>query len=220
MQIEVTKQSDGKYIDSENRIIEIPSGWTFLPAGDAGITRNVTKQAQYIRWKKKKGKRWISQGLWAPSEIVEVAQQKMLQLRNSNNYALQKEKRLQRRDHQHSLFCGELKVEIIKILSFHKRYAALQERAAEAITKHTAPIGSGTAARSSSLNTSQKAQRAINGWIRHHLTNYDNTPVARIKGERTKLRKRMIEEGEKVLNIYREGKDAPNPCPIEMALKK
>ncbi|MDC1106865.1 DUF2293 domain-containing protein [Prolixibacteraceae bacterium] len=218
MELEIVKSTDGKLIDRNGKEVIIPRKWSFFPAGDAGVTRAITKQKNYIRVKELRGRRAISKGIWAPEELIQEAKQRMTKVRSSDIYRKQKLQREMRRDQIQEAFIESLEHAIRDRLSFHNCYKELEESLAKAIVDHSSPIGSGTVSRSSRLSIETKAEKAINGWVRHHLTPYEQLKIARTKGARRLARKMMIDKGNEVLVVYRKGQECPNPCPIHKSL--
>ncbi|QZT38099.1 DUF2293 domain-containing protein [Halosquirtibacter xylanolyticus] len=219
MELDVVMSTGEKLLDKQGQEVSVPPQWVFLPAGDAGVTRAITKHKNYIRVKVLRGRRAISKGIWAPEALILEAKQRMEAMRSSESYQKQNLQRGIRRDQKQEVFKGALESAIKDKLSFHLCYKELEFKLAKAIADHSAPIGSGTVARSSRLTMEQKAERAINGWVRHHLTPYDQLKIARVKGARSMARKIMIEKGNEVLDIYRIGQERPSPCPIQKSLE-
>lgn len=219
MKKEVFITSDGRFTDEENNIVKIPEMWEFLPAGDAGVTRNVTKAGEYIRVKQKRGRRLISKGVWAPKEAIEMAIAKMTTLRSTESYEKSKQYRAHKREKDLISYQEDFKKQIIIQLSFADIYHDIAVVLADKITQFATPIGSGTVARSSTLSLDLKAQKAINGWVRHRLTPYESLKIARVKGARANARKLMYEKGLKVFLPYQKGEEIPSNCPLKRELE-
>jgi Uncharacterized conserved protein (DUF2293) len=58
-------------------------------------------------------------------------------------------------------------------------------------------------------------------WMRHQPPAYDDLVIARIKGERRRVRRMLAERSRLVLDAYRRGRGvAPATCPLVRALAK
>ena len=71
----------GELTGPNGETLKPPADWTFLPAGDAGVTRKVTSKSAYWRVEVKKGRRTISLGIWAPATTISQAQRDVQQIR-------------------------------------------------------------------------------------------------------------------------------------------
>ena len=197
-----------------------PAGWAFLPAGDAGITRKVTAKGDFWRVQVKKGRRMISNGIWAPATTIQQAKQEVKAIRSSEEYGKKREyaqkQRKKKQEEYESVFFKEVEA----FLNFHEIHKATEKLIARAVTTHAIPVGSGTVARTSMIPIEERAARAVIAWMRHNTTAYDNLKIARIKGERRAVRKMLAEQSVMLLNRYRENKPIPGNCPLQQALYK
>jgi hypothetical protein len=217
---EVTMNKQGKLIDCNGNVLTPPSDWSFLPAGDAGITRKITAKGIFWRVTFKKGRRTMSKGIWAPADAIKQAQKHVETVRSTEAYQKKKAYTIQRRDKQQQeyevLFCTEVE----KFLNFHPSYQVISKTLSILITRHAIPIGSGTVARTSMIPIEERASKAVIAWMRHHTTAYDNMQIARIKGERRAVRRILAEQSINVLKRYRDGLAIPVSCPLKSALEK
>ena len=197
-----------------------PRDWEFLPAGDAGVTRKVTSKGQFLRVQKKKGRRTISLGVWAPATTIKQAKEEMAATRETETYKKRREYSAQRRDQKQDEYKEEFRKAVEYFLNFHLIHKSIQKSIAEAVTEHAIPIGSGTVARTSMIPLEERAARAVIAWMRHRTTAYDHLPIRRIKGERRRIRRMLAEQSVAVLQKYRDGKPTDEKCPLCRALMK
>ena len=83
------------------------------------------------------------------------------------------------------------------------------------------PVGSGTVARTQRIPIEERAEAAAIAWMRHQTTGYDDMAIARIKGERREVRRRLAARSRALLNRYRQGDSFdPEKCPLDRALNR
>ncbi len=83
------------------------------------------------------------------------------------------------------------------------------------------PTGSGTVARTQRIPVERRAEAAVLAWLRHQTTAYDDMTIARVKGKRREVRRRLAEQSRRLLGAYRRG-DAVDAvgCPLQAALSR
>jgi hypothetical protein len=205
-------------INSSGEKVSPPKDWAFLPAGDAGLTRKVTSQGTFWRVQEKKGRRFISKGIWAPKEVIEKAKEVVSDLRQTEEYKKARTYAVQRRKKQQSEYKKEFLSAVKSFLNFHQNHKKAEDLLAFAVTNHAIPIGSGTVARTSMIPIEERASRAVIAWMRHNTTAYDQLAIKRVKGERRRVRKLLAEQSSRVLEKYRDGTDPFPGCPLQKAL--
>lgn len=216
----VQQNPKGELIGSDGKILIVPSGWSFLAAGDAGITRKVTAQGEYWRVEYRKGRRTFSAGIWAPTNTIQQAQQEVLQVRATEQYQKKQTYAAERREKIQAEYESEFCSTVEDFLAFHPVHKNLEKKLAQAVTDHAIPVGSGTVARTQMIPVEERAARAVIAWMRHQTTAYDNLKIARIKGERRAVRRMLAQQSVDLLANYREGKTAPTDCPLMKALNQ
>ncbi|MAE83401.1 MAG: hypothetical protein CMB80_11735 [Flammeovirgaceae bacterium] len=209
---------NGQVINEYGIAEKPPSDWAFLKAGDAAVTRKVTAAGPIWRVQVKKGRRLQSLGIWAPQSNISQAKIEVEAIRADPGYAKKQASAAKTRARKQENYMAEFQMEVAKYLNFHSRYADLQSKIAKLVTAHAIPIGSGTVARTSMLPVEERAGKAVIAWMRHKTTNYDNLKIARIKGERRKVRKQLAQRSLQVLKTYRNGEAVPMGCPLWRAL--
>lgn len=215
----VIPDKNGNLISSDGSFFVPPKHWSFLPAGDAGVTRKITARGLYKRIQIKKGRRLISKGIWAPTNIIEEAKAEVVATRSTDGYKVKLNKDRERRAKKQLEYKDEFCDEVKHFLNFHERYKSLEKQMASLVTEHAIPVGSGTVARTQMIPIEQRASRAVIAWMRHKTTAYDNLKIARIKGERRSVRRNMAEQSNKILQQYRKGAPIDFNCPLMAALK-
>ena len=212
--------TEGKLIGEKGETLTPPAGWSYLPAGDAGITRKVTSKGVYWRVEIKKGRRTMALGLWAPKTTVDAAIQEVQQMRLTDQYKKKQIYALDRREKKQGEYQVEF-LEAIKVfLNFHPNYKEMEHQLAQAVTVHATPVGSGTVARTQMIPIEQRALLAVMAWMRHQTTGYDHLKIARVKGERRAVRRTLAQQSEALLNRYRQGLPALQNCPLLAAVSQ
>ena len=56
---------------ANGQLLDVPSGWSLLPPGDAALSRRVKSEGPCWCVKEKRGRKIFSQGIWAPHERIE-----------------------------------------------------------------------------------------------------------------------------------------------------
>ncbi len=209
-----------KLINNQGEEVCIPKHWQFLPAGDAGLTRKVTKHNLYFRLVFQKGRRIQSKGIWAPKEIINRETAAIQQLRNTEQYQKQTQYNKQYREKKEKEYQQEFFLSIIQFLNFHVRYQNIERVLAKLICKHAIPVGSNTVARTKMIPIEERASKAVIAWMRHQTTAYDNMHIARIKGERRMVRRELAKYSVSILNNYRKGEDILPSCPLKQFFEK
>ncbi|MGB3465636.1 MAG: DUF2293 domain-containing protein [Cyclobacteriaceae bacterium] len=197
-----------------------PVGWEFLPAGDAAITRKVTAQGNYWKVQVKKGRRLMSKGVWAPAGLIATAKKEVEAMRNAPDYARKRDNAAKSRQKKQEAYAKTFEQAVRDFLAFDERYEVIAQNMAIAITAHAIPIGSGTVARTAMIPLEERAAKAVIAWMRHQTTGYDHMKIARVKGERRNVRKQLAARSKSLLNVYRQGYEIPENCPLLIAVKK
>jgi len=214
----VNPGKNGNLIGEKGETLIPPASWTFLPAGDAGITRKVTSKGVFWRVEVKMGRRIISQGIWAPATTILQAQEEVMAARLTDEYKKKRVSDIIRRDHKQALYDAEFCKAVEDYLGFHQIYKTMEKKLAKAVTVHAIPVGSGTVARTQTIPIEERAAHAVIAWMRHQTTAYEQVKIARIKGERRAGRREYAQQSGALLAIYREGRGIPGNCPLKKAI--
>lgn len=217
----VVKPGAGNTLVSESgEQLTPPTGWAFLPAGDAGLTRKVTAAGKFWRVQAQMGRRIISKGIWAPGTIVAEAQQELETLRATDAYTKKLAGARRRREDKQTEYEQEFYQEIRAFLAFAPRYEGMERTMAKAVTVHAIPVGSGTVARTTMIPIEARAAKAVIAWMRHQTTVYDSMRIARIKGERREVRRMLAQRSVELLQNYRQGRECVRDCLLQQALEQ
>jgi hypothetical protein len=214
----VSPGHNGTLLDEAGYPIIPPKGWSFLPAGDAGVTRKVTSNGAFWRVQFKKGRRIISKGIWAPSTFIERALIEVDTVRKTEEYRKKRQSDLNRREKKQSEYEKEFCTAVEVYLHFHPHHKNMEKSMARAITAHAVPVGSGTVARTAMIPIEERAAKAVIAWIRHQTTAYDNLQIAHIKGERRAVRRHLAQQSVALLSNYRKGEPISVNCPLRKAI--
>lgn len=208
-----------KVISNEGLVLPVPENWQLLSPGDAALTRRVKASGPTWTVKENKGRRVISIGIWADKESIEVNRLKLLIERQDPAYKKRLQAGRERRAKQEANYAIEFQDEILAYLNFNSRYHSLAEEIAARIAAHAVPVGSGTVARTKRITIEKRAEAATIAWMRHQTTAYDDMYIARVKGERREVRRRLAAKSKALLESYRRGVEKdPQTCPLQKAL--
>jgi hypothetical protein len=188
---------------SDGRIVSPPDDWECLPPGDAGLTRRVKTLGPCWTVIEKRGRKTFSRGVWAPAASIAAAKRQVEEERSDPAYARRLQASAKRREAAQSAYVEEFRAEVLAFLAFAPVHADLAARLAEAVTAHATPVGSGTVARTKRIDIDRRAEAAVLAWMRHQTTGYDDMKVARIKGERRRVRQRLAERSRALLDAHR-----------------
>jgi hypothetical protein len=199
----------------DGALLTAPPGWDVLPPGDAALTRRVKAAGPSWAVVEKRGRKTFSRGLWAPVETIAAERRKLEAERATPAYTRRLEADRQRRERQQAAYVEEFTREVREFLNFARRFAALGEAVAKAVAEHATPVGSGTVARTRRISVARRAEAAVIAWLRHQTTAYDSMKVARIKGERRRVRRELAERSRRLLDVHRRGDEHDSTsCPL------
>lgn len=216
----VNPGKNGNLIGEKGETLVPPASWTFLPAGDAGITRKVTAKGVFWRVEVKMGRRTISQGIWAPATTIAQARDEVNAVRLTDEYKKKRVADINRREKKQEEYDTAFCKAVEDYLGFHSCYKEMEKKLAKAVTVHAIPVGSGTVARTQMIPIEERAAHAVIAWMRHQTTAYDQVKIARIKGERRAIRRGFAQESVALLANYRLGRGITANCPLQKAIHK
>jgi len=211
---------NGHFVGEKGEILLPPTGWSFLPSGDTGVTRKVTSQGQFWRVEVKKGRRTISLGIWALQATIAKAQADVQAARLTDEYKKKRVYDLNRREKKQEQYDAEFCQAVEDYLNFHDSYKDIEIKLAKAVTIHAIPVGSGTVARTQMIPIDERAAHAVIAWMRHQTTAYDHLKIARVKGERRSVRRELAQQSVDLLANYRQGRVIKADCPLQKAVSK
>jgi hypothetical protein len=213
-------QADSSLKDKAGTVFIVPASWANLPAGDASVTRKLKSLGPTWTVQEKKGRKTFSHGVWAAQEHIQEAKALVEAQRRDPKHQKKLAQAKVRREEKETVFGEDFQQAIITFLNFDKQYQTLVGQLAVLIKEHAVPVGSGTVARSSSVTLEDKAALAVMAWMRHKTSDYDSTPVARIKGARRELRRKIARQSTQILATYRSGESSNlQGCPLYKALQ-
>lgn len=210
----------GTVLSTEGKLLRPPESWSFLPAGDGAITRMVKARCSTWVVQVKKGRRWLSRGIWADTLIIEEARSDILEKRSTPAYEQTRKRQLLLRERRQKEYEIEFFKAVLTFLDFHHRFQAMATALAEEVTAHSAPIGSGTVARTKRIPLPERAEAAVIAWLRHNTTTYDTMNIERIRGRRREVRRLLANRSKELLNRYRHGDDVSPKCPLMTVLQQ
>jgi hypothetical protein len=203
---------------ADRELLDVPAGWELLPPGDAALTRAVKAAGPTWSVSEKKGRRTFSKGVWAPAAHIEAAREAVEAKRADPAHQRKLDQARRRREAKHTVYVREFEAAVLAFLRFHPAHAAAAAELARRVTAVATPVGSGTVGRTERIPIEKRAEAAVIAWMRHQTTAYDDTSVARVKGARRELRRKLAARSRAVLRGYREGGPVPPGCPLAAAL--
>ncbi|MBU0674160.1 MAG: DUF2293 domain-containing protein [Proteobacteria bacterium] len=208
-------RKEGIVVSELGKPLNLPDGWTFLPSGDATITKSVKAKGPTWVVQEKKGRRLLTRGLWANASDILASQQEVAAKRSTQTYTRRRGSDLARRATKQQRYIEEFFAEVIIFLDFHPRYHNEAEILAGKVTDHATPIGSGTVARTERIPVAKRAEAAVIAWMRHATTAYDSMRIERIKGRRREVRRHLAAKSIALLQAYRLGHEVTENCPLK-----
>lgn len=202
----------------QGQVLPVPAGWVLVPPGDPAVSRRIKAAGPSWTVQERKGRKLFGRGVWVPAGTVEAVRAAVEAERAKPAYAAKRAADGRRREAKQVAYVQSFDEAVRAYLAFHPRYASVAERMAAAVTAHATPVGSGTVARTERIPVEQRAEAAVIAWMRHQTTAYDHMSIARIKGERREVRRRLAQQSKAVLAKYRAGSDADPACPLRRAL--
>lgn len=209
----------GTVLSEDGVELDIPKGWRFLAAGDSGLTRKVKAMGPHWVEQIKRGRRIYTQGIWVDPEYVARANAELEEKRNSTEYKKKREGDLKRREKKQELYVEDFHAALVAFLAFAECYSSIAQKIAHAVAVHATPIGSGTVARTTMIPIEKRAEAAVIAWMRHQTTSYDDMTIARVKGKRREVRRKLAQDSIKLLSNYRRGATIPEDCPLLRAIQ-
>ena len=197
-----------------------PAGWIFVESGDAGLTRRLKVAGDYWLMVHRRRNRIEAIGLWIAADVVKNVKAGLDAERSDPSHLKKLEAGKKYREAKQEKYEVEFRNAVLSFLAFAGKWSAFAEKFADAVTVHAVPVGSGTVARTQLIPLERRAEAAVIAWMRHQTTAYDNMSIARIKGERREVRRRLAERSRQLLSKYRSGEDVDTKlCPLAKVLK-
>lgn len=205
----------------DGKVLPVPDSWELLPPGDPGVTRRLKAAGPNWTVQEQHGRKVFSRGVWAPAATIAAVRAELEVERADPAYARKREADAKRREKAHAEYVEDFTAAVRAYLGFAARYAELADRLAVAVAAHATPVGSGTVARTKRIPVEQRAEAAVIAWLRHQTTAYDDMHVARVKGARREVRRKLAAGSKVLLDRYRRGEPVPpTGCPLERGLAK
>ncbi len=212
-------KNKGSVLSTTGEVLIPPKNWAFLAAGDATITKRVKSKGETWVVYEQRGRRKFSKGIWADHKHIITAQKEIESMRSSPEYHKRRDYDHARREAKHQEYVADFFTEVLNFLNFHPRYHLESQSLAKKVAQHATPIGSGTVARTQRIPISKRAEAAVIAWMRHHTTSYESMTIARVKGKRREIRKKLVVQSLSILSTYRNGEEISPTCPLKRALE-
>ncbi len=146
--------------------VNVPKDYDYLPAGDAALTRAVTRgvgRKRLLAVMKKTHRRYPPRqvGLWAPASLIASERERLAALRTEQHKGKLQQQRMRRQERDIEVFTESILL----------RFPACPRDEALAIAQRACEVGSGRVGRSSTADDPVRA--AVVAHIRHQHTDYD-----------------------------------------------
>jgi hypothetical protein len=205
----------------DGRVLVVPTEWSCLAPGDAGLTRRVKAAGPSWTVVEKVGRKTFSKGVWAPAENIAAAKAALDAERATPAFAKKRAASVKRREAEQAQYVEDFEGAVKRFLRFTPTFSALEATLAQKVTVHATPVGSGTVARTERIPLEQRAESAVIAWMRHQTTAYDSMKVARVKGARRDVRRQLAEVSRVVLDLHRgRAPHPPEPCVLCVAVTR
>lgn len=219
-EIQVWKKPGSETLLCGGKNVILPSGWVFVPSGDPALTRRLKATGEYFVQVHRRKNRIEAQGIWTDGGRIPGIRARLEMERSGAAYRRKLAAARQAREEKQNAYVVQFRQAVVDFLNFPPRYQGLAWDLADAVTDQAVPVGSGTVARTERIPLAARAEAAVIAWMRHQTTAYDHMSIARIKGERREVRRRLAERSRVLLSRYRSGEDVdPETCPLVRALK-
>ena len=219
-EIQVWQKAGGNSLLCDGKEVSPPDGWIFVPSGNPGLTRRLKATGEYWVQVHRRKNRIESQGIWTDGRRVPGIRARLEAEHSSASYRQKLEAARKAREEKQDAYVVAFRQAVVDFLNFAPRYHELAWDLADAVTDQAVPVGSGTVARTERIPLAARAEAAVIAWMRHQTTAYDHMSIARIKGERREVRRRLAERSRILLSRYRAGEEVdPETCPLAKVLK-
>lgn len=147
--------------------VNVPKDYDYLPAGDAALTRAVSRgvgRKRLFAVMRKDYKRYPSRqvGVWAPASLIAAERERLAALRTEEHKAKLRRQGERRQERDIEAFAEAIRL----------RFPACPADEALAIARHACEVGSGRVGRSSTADDPVRA--AVVAHIRHQHTDYED----------------------------------------------
>ena len=148
----------------------LPHGWTFVPSGDAFITREVKKGPHWVLLKRRKHYT-ATLGVLCPEASLAGASHQAEATAVTRQRASTAARASRARAEEQ--YRADLEQAVLAFLSFAPEHEALAREIAHDAAAQATPVGSGRVGRTRRLSLSRRAELAARAYIRHKHTNYE-----------------------------------------------
>ena len=205
-------------VSLSGKVVEVFDGWECLEPGDPGLTRRVKSLGPSWTSIEMRGRKKFSRGVWAPAENIAKAREQVEWERSTEGYAKRQASAARRRDESQADYAEDFRQAVLDFLAFAPAFAEVAGRMADAVTIHATPVGSGTVARTKRIPLAERAEAAVVAWMRHQTTEYDDLHIARVRGERRRVRGELARLSRSLLEAHRGGSHSGQTCTLCKAL--
>jgi len=200
------------------KVVEVPEGWECLEPGDPGLTRRVKALGPSWTSIEMRGRKKFSKGVWAPTENIAEARAQVERERSTEGYTKRQASAARRREEAQAEYSEDFRQAVLDFLAFAPEFTGIASRMADAVTTHATPVGSGTVARTKRIPLAERVEAAVVAWMRHQTTDYDDMSIARVRGERRRVRGALARESRSLLQQHRGGGHSGVECPLCQAV--
>jgi hypothetical protein len=199
--------------------LEVPADWELLAPGDAALTRSVKQAGPTWTVQVRRGRKTFSRGVWAPSVTIAEVKARLQSKRESPSYQQKLARDRANRQRKEAAYQVDFAKAVLAFLRFAPTHHELAVKMSRAVAEHACPVGSGTVARTKRIPIEERAEAAVIAWMRHETSAYDDMVIARQKGARREVRRKIAQRSRRLLDAYRRNEVVDlESCPLFLAV--
>ena len=151
--------------------LPLPSGWVFVPPGNAFLTREVKRQGPHWVLLKRRRKYTETLGILCPGTALSEGERREEETRAARAKARERAEVQRRRVEER--YRQSFEAACLRYLDFAPRFLASARTIARETALHATVKQSGRVGRTSRLSLEEKARRAVRAHLRHRYTSYE-----------------------------------------------
>lgn len=164
------KEGDG-YWNPEFGNLSLPSGWVFVPTGNAFLTREIKRRGAHWVLLRRRREYTETLGVLCPETSLREGEEREEDTRAARAKARERgEKQRQRNE---DLYRRAFEEACLRYLDFVPRYASVARTIAHETAAHATARRSGRVGRTSLLPLDKKVRLAVRAHLRHRHTSYE-----------------------------------------------
>jgi hypothetical protein len=164
------KEGDG-YWNPDLGNVTLPTGWVFVPAGNAFRTRGVKQRGPHWVLLKRRKRYTETLGILCPGKILDEVEEREGETRAAREKARERAENQRQRDEER--YRQGFEEASLRYLDFAPRYTSVARTIAHETAAHATVKRSGRVGRTSLLPLDEKVRLAVRAHLRHRYTSYE-----------------------------------------------